>query len=172
MTEHSVLYVYVDPSNVELFNMYEDQMNKHNNEVLNGSHPNSGFDLFLPRTYNLSGLESNLVNYEIKCEMIYYDTISNRSRPSAFYLYPRSSLSKTMLMLANHVGIIDSGYRGNIMAAFRVLAKSIHPVQHEKGERLVQICAPDLKPFIVKLVDETFLSNTTRGAGGFGSTGK
>jgi dUTPase len=52
------------------------------------------------------------------------------------------------------------------------LTKGSSPALHTKGERLVQICAPDLRPFLVKLVDENFLSNTERGEGGFGSTGK
>ena len=169
MSEHSVLYLYVDP---ELFTMYETQVAKHNSDVMTGSHPNSGFDLFLPENQSFEDCMSTFVNYKIKCEMVYHNTLHNTSRPSAFYLYPRSSLSKTMLMLSNHVGIIDSGYRGNIIAAFRLLTKGSSPALHAKGERLVQICAPDLRPFLVKLVDENFLSNTERGEGGFGSTGK
>jgi dUTPase len=42
----------------------------------------------------------------------------------------------------------------------------------EKHNRLLQICHPKLEPFIVKLVDESELSETERGEGGFGSTGK
>jgi dUTP pyrophosphatase len=73
-------------------------------------------------------------------------------------------------MLANHVGIIDSGYRGNLMGAFRLLGQSEYTV--EKHNRLLQICHPSLCPVIVKMVDENELSCTTRGSGGFGSTGK
>lgn len=172
MMEHSVLYLSIDESNFNVRDMYEKQVAKHNDDVMNGSHPNSGFDLFLPNNQVFDGASSIFVNYQVKCEMIYYDTIRNVSRPSAFYLYPRSSLSKTMLMLSNHVGIIDSGYRGNIIAAFRLLSKTKNTEEHATGDRLVQICAPDLRPFLVKLVDENFLSNTERGHGGFGSTGK
>ena len=41
--------------------------------------------------------------------------------PTAFQIHPRSSMSKTPLMLSNHTGIIDCGYRGNIIGAFRCL---------------------------------------------------
>jgi dUTP pyrophosphatase len=73
-------------------------------------------------------------------------------------------------MLANQTGIIDSGYRGWIMGAFRYLGDSCEKV--EKDTRLLQICAPKLEPFLVALVEESQLSDSTRGEGGFGSTGK
>ena len=71
-------------------------------------------------------------------------------------------------MLANSVGIIDSGYRGNIKVALKIFAKfhSIH-----KYSRLTQICLPSLQPFLIKLVEEEDLTETIRGEGGFGSTG-
>jgi dUTP pyrophosphatase len=72
-------------------------------------------------------------------------------------------------MLANHTGIIDSGYRGNLIAAFRCLSNNY---TLEKNTRIVQICHPSLCPIKVTLLDdETQLSSTSRGAGGFGSTG-
>jgi dUTP pyrophosphatase len=166
---HPVLYLYVDPNNVDLFNTYKNQVENHNNDVLNGSHPNSGFDLFFTESLRFDNFKTTMVDFRVKCEMKYYNTLENISKPSAFYLYARSSLSKTPLMLSNHVGIIDSGYRGFLMGAFRNL--SPEPYVVEKHQRLVQICSPDLKPFLVTLVDETFLSSTERGAGGFGSTG-
>ena len=74
--------------------------------------------------------------------------------------------------MANSVGIIDSGYRGNIMAKVRNIPfNSSDDLNYkiEEGTRLFQICAPDLSPFKVRLVNE--LSTTSRGEGGFGSTG-
>jgi dUTP pyrophosphatase len=110
-----------------------------------------------------------MVNFNVKCEMKSYNNIEKKLQPTGFYLYPRSSMSKTTLMLANHTGIIDSGYRGYIIGAFRNLAST--PVTIEKGQRLLQICSPDLRPFMITLVDEQILSITERGDGGFGSTG-
>jgi len=84
-----------------------------------------------------------------------------------YYLYPRSSLSKTPLILGNHVGIIDNGYRGEIMAAVKNL--SMEPYTVKSGTALFQLCMPNLQPFQIKLVED--LNNTVRGDGGFGSTG-
>lgn len=89
--------------------------------------------------------------------------------PTGFYLYPRSSTgSKTPLRLSNSVGIIDAGYRGPLTAF--VDNVSDEPFTMKKGERYFQVCAPDLSPINFKLVDQ--LSDTTRGTGGFGSTGQ
>ena len=70
-------------------------------------------------------------------------------------------------MLANHVGIIDSGYRGHLMVALR----SFEDTVLLKHSRVVQVCHPSLKPFYVKIVNENDFSETSRGSGGFGSTG-
>jgi dUTP pyrophosphatase len=95
-------------------------------------------------------------------------------------MYPRSSLSKTKLRLANSVGIIDSGYRGNLIGMFDVVNVE-NSYSDEKNadyfaksyDRLVQICGPGLIPILVEIVeDEQELGNETeRGSGGFGSTG-
>jgi dUTP pyrophosphatase len=75
-------------------------------------------------------------------------------------------------MLANSVGIIDSGYRGPIIGAFRNISCKQEPYVVEKYSRLLQICAPDLRPIMVELVGENFFETTERGDGGFGSTGQ
>jgi dUTP pyrophosphatase len=74
------------------------------------------------------------------------------------------------LILGNHVGIIDSGYRGNLIGAFRNLDK--RPFVVEKFTRLLQICNSSLYPIYVIIVDESELSTTSRGSGGFGSSGR
>ena len=88
--------------------------------------------------------------------------------PVSYYLYRRSSIIKTPLRLANSVGIIDSGYRGDIIACVDNI-KNV-PYTIEQGTRLFQICGPTLEPIEFKLV--TDLSDTQRGEGGFGSTGQ
>jgi dUTPase len=75
-------------------------------------------------------------------------------------------------MLANQTGIIDSGYRGNIIGAFRNLSCGPLPFMVEKHTRLLQICAPDLRPILIELVNPSFFETTSRSDGGFGSTGK
>lgn len=168
-SECNVLYLYVDSTNHSLFQTYLDYVQKHNDAFLHDIYPNSGFDLFFPQTETFDSIETKMVNFNVKCEMKSYNNIEKKLQPTGFYLYPRSSMSKTTLMLANHTGIIDSGYRGYIIGAFRNLAST--PVTIEKGQRLLQICSPDLRPFMITLVDEQILSITERGDGGFGSTG-
>jgi dUTP pyrophosphatase len=168
-TNHHILYLYIDSENMLLFHNYISQIEEHNDNVLNGSHPNSGFDLFFPEQVEFNSIKTKMVDFRVKGEMKYFDTVERIFKPCGFYLYPRSSLSKTPLMLANHVGIIDSGYRGFLIGAFRNLANESFSV--EKDQRLLQICTPDLKPFLVKMIDEKTMSITDRGSGGFGSTG-
>ena len=100
-----------------------------------------------------------------------------------FYLYPRSSISKTRMRLANSVGIIDAGYRGDLIAAvdtiglfgsadiWHVWKETLSPIK--KYDRYFQVCAPDLSPFMVHIVDtaQELSPPTARGQGGFGSTG-
>lgn len=86
----------------------------------------------------------------------------------SFMLVPRSSITKTPLRMSNSVGIIDSVYRGVIKAPVDNL--SDEEVKLNKGERLFQIVSGNLGPITFKLVSR--LSDTERGKGGFGSTGK
>jgi dUTP pyrophosphatase len=84
-------------------------------------------------------------------------------------VFPRSSIRKTDLSLTNCVGVIDSGYRGELQATFRKhrgVASTIYAV----GDRVAQIMIIPHPPIEFKEVDE--LTNTERGEGGFGSTGK
>lgn len=84
-------------------------------------------------------------------------------------LFPRSSNSKKDLLLSNSVGVIDSGYRGELMVKFKYTTPNF-PKHYEVGERVAQLVIMKL-PFIdVVEVDE--LSSSERGEGGFGSTGK
>lgn len=148
-----VLRLWVDP---ELNEYYQNKVNEHNNST-SGSHPNSGFDLAAPISVQAS--ETFKLDFKVRGAMY------ENGMPIGYYLYARSSIAKTGLRLANSVGIIDSGYRGNIMAYFDVIKND----NVEVHQRLVQICAPDLKPFKIELVDS--LDETDRGDGGFGSTG-
>ena len=83
-------------------------------------------------------------------------------------IYPRSSLgTKHDLILANTVGVIDSGYRGEIMVVIRNQGDHVHTIH--TGDRIAQmIVTPYLAPDVVE-VDE--LPASDRGTNGFGSTG-
>ena len=97
-------------------------------------------------------------------------------------VFPRSSIRKTGLQLSNSVGVIDSGYRGELQATFNKLFGSegmydemkvneMQPNEYYKvGDRVAQIMIIPYPPIEFEQADE--LSDTERGEGGFGSTGK
>jgi dUTP pyrophosphatase len=89
-------------------------------------------------------------------------------------IFPRSSIRKTDLALTNCVGVIDSGYRGELQATFKkVYGKNdirIDETDYKVGDRIAQIIILPHPEVEFKEVEE--LSNTERGEGGFGSTGK
>ena len=84
-------------------------------------------------------------------------------------VFPRSSIRKYELALTNSVGVIDSGYRGEIQATFKK-TNGLDSLSYKVGDRIAQIMIiphPDIQ---FEEADE--LSDTERGDGGFGSTGK
>jgi dUTP pyrophosphatase len=102
-------------------------------------------------------------------------------------LFPRSSVSNKDLMLANAVGVIDSDYRGPVSARFKIVPnKGISLDENNKaakfnqngyaddiyavGDKCVQLVVLQVPEIELKQVEE--LSDTQRGAGGYGSTGK
>jgi dUTP pyrophosphatase len=159
-----VLKIAVEDPDLKQY--YKDRIEKHNKMVNDDPCPDSGFDLCVSDdTLIHKGWKSTKVDLEVKATMT-EDEVS-----VGYYTYPRSSISKTPLVLANHVGIIDSGYRGNLIAMFRNLSND--DCQIEKQTRMVQICHASLKPFIVEMCESIAdLGVTSRGSGGFGSTGK
>lgn len=81
-------------------------------------------------------------------------------------LFPRSSVADTSLTLANCVGVIDSGYRGEIIVRFRVNAT--FPQLYQPGDRVAQLI---IMPFpSIEFEEVSELSATERGENGFGST--
>ena len=84
-------------------------------------------------------------------------------------VFPRSSIRKYDLALTNCVGVIDSGYRGELQATFRKIhghASDIYNV----GDKIFQMIIIPYPQIQFEETDE--LSDTERGEGGFGSTGK
>lgn len=80
-------------------------------------------------------------------------------------IFPRSSIYKKGLILSNSVGVVDSGYRGEIMVKF---TNRVGAGLYQKGDRIAQLIIMPI-PFI-EPVEAEELSNTERGEGGFGST--
>ena len=176
------LQLWIEPNEIELKEKYHERVTEHNQKIFASegyAHIDSGFDLITPQDKkftcldNINELEvrpTDKIDFKIRCAAYQRNpTNDDWSIPTAFYMYPRSSISKTPLRLANSVGIIDSGYRGNIKGFFDNMYKTEDWVA-EKHTRLVQICSPTLSPIIVEIVDS--LDDTERGEGGFGSTGR
>jgi len=145
---YAKLYISINDNDQNLHQMYTKSIENHNNAVLNNTYPNAGFDMFFPEECVFDSSNSKFVSMGIKCGMSIFDTSINQWKPTGYYSYPRSSISKTPLMLANSVGIIDSGYRGPIIGAFRNISYDKEPYVVEQNARLLQICAPDLRPII------------------------
>ena len=83
-------------------------------------------------------------------------------------LFPRSSNAKTNLYLTNHVGVIDSGYRGELMFKYRTINHFVMNV-YDVGDRVGQLMIIPYPQIEFQEVEE--LSSTERGVGGYGSTG-
>jgi dUTP pyrophosphatase len=158
-------------TNSEMNETYYKKVEEHNANFLSNPYMDSGFDLFVPKQTVFTTLfKSEFIDFGLKSEMVLYDCVTEEVYNTAFTIHPRSSISKTPLMLANHTGIIDSGYRGSLIGAFRWIETDGLQYVVEKNTRLVQVCHPSLCPIYVVFVAEDELTNTIRASGGFGST--
>ena len=90
-------------------------------------------------------------------------------------IYPRSSNRKTDAYMCNHVGVIDSGYRGEVMISFKLrdcypesIPQLLKP--YEVGDKVAQLIIMPYPKIEFKVVDE--LSSTERGERGHGSSGR
>lgn len=163
----STLYIYIPPENQTLRAFYRNRIEDHNAKVYS-THPDAGFDLALPNNMVISKQWGNKLPLNIHCAMV-----SSIGIHESYYLYPRSSISKTPIRLSNSVGIIDSGYRGVITAMVDCLHIHNDGIAFNAMERYFQICHRSLSPFKVVLVNSIDeLGSTSRGDGGFGSTGR
>lgn len=85
-------------------------------------------------------------------------------------VFPRSSNAKQDLILSNSVGVIDSGYRGEITFKFKLVEDRHLAKDYNVGDRVGQII---IMPYpIIEFVEVSKLSETDRGKGGYGSSGK
>ena len=204
------LYIYINPDvNSKIIRLYKNDAHKKNalidsyleakNNENSGSKDSgsedfcfdAGFDLYNTESIVSKSSQSILVDYKIQCAMKV--CINGIERYIGYYLYCRSSTgSKTPLRLSNSVGIIDSGYRGNIKACFDNININNSDINNsdinnsdilvgsndfvlKQGERYTQLCPPNLEyPMKVVIVDNIsdLGKETIRGYGGFGSSGQ
>jgi dUTP pyrophosphatase len=84
-------------------------------------------------------------------------------------VFPRSSVRMYDLLMSNSVGVIDSGYRGEIMVTFNITKEDKVPVTYTVGDRIAQLVIMPVP--LVQYVEVEELSETQRGQQGHGSTG-
>ena len=185
-----VLKMFVDSSDNNLKNMYTESASVHNDKLeTQTQHIDAGFDLFAPGSDNNDNEEiclpffnttredgftpSNKLDFKVCCSAQMF-TDTGKSYNTGYYMYPRSSLSKTSLRLANSVGIIDSGYRGHLIGMLDVINTENQCYYGKAYDRYLQVCAPTLAPIIVEIVEtkDALGNETERGDNGFGSTGR
>jgi dUTP pyrophosphatase len=121
-----------------------------------------GYDIYTEHEVIIAPGQVGTLTFDLKCEA------RDPYGPVSYFLLPRSSISNTPLMMCNSIGLIDSGYRGTIMAKVRNMGSDPYTVT--QGTRLFQLAPMSGHGWYkVTIVDE--LSETERGDGGFGSTG-
>lgn len=141
---------------------------------------NAGVDLYCVKEQQVkSGSDATLLDLGVKARMTKhwmsckYGNSIERSETCHFWLAPRSSIWKSGVRQANSLGVIDRSYRGVLMGA--VLQNNVDDkvTTIDAGTRLFQVLAPDMgwiSRVVLKPLSE--LDGTTRGEGGFGSTGR
>ena len=144
------MHLKIKPFNNSIRSLYENHGNFHDGDA--------GIDLFVIEEQTIQPGETARIHLGIACE-------NAENKP--YLLMPRSSISKTPLRQCNSIGLIDAGYRGEIMAAVDNIKDK--PFTLETSQRFFQLVAMDGSPIHFELVDE--LTETDRGEGGFGSTG-
>ena len=126
----------------------------------------------VPRKAHASdaGFDLTCTRYEVtNGELFTYHTDIAVEIPDGYVglLFPRSSIYKQDLFLTNSVGVIDSGYRGEVTVKFR---PHLFAKPYDKGDRVAQMI---IMPYPhVDFVEVDELSESDRGDGGYGSTGK
>ena len=141
----------IKPFNAEVKQMYKNHGHFH--------HGDAGLDVFIVSQQTISAGDTALIHLQIACE-------PDNEQP--YLLMPRSSIAKTPLRLCNSIGLIDGGYRGEIMACCDNIRDQLYSVQ--RGQRLFQLVACDSSSITYSI--KTDLNESSRGSGGFGSTGK
>lgn len=131
----------------------------------------SGLDLFIMKDEVIPPGKTLLLGLGVCCQLV-VDHEENRDynyyEYYSYNMYARSSIAKTPLLMANGIGLCDSAYVGELKAALHNTSNTYYTVR--KGERYVQLARPDLGEISFEIVNE--LRDTSRGSGGFGSTGK
>jgi len=164
--------------------MNELNTNSLKNIILPAHIGDAGYDVIAASDPIIVG-KTQLTVYYSSIDYIEYDTELVIAPESKFhtYAFPRSSISKTNLVMANSIGLIDNGYRGTIKFRFKYLPQpEDYIIGHgglliqineskiyKKGDKIGQLVFSETLSPNLNLVES--FEDTTRNSGGFGSTG-
>lgn len=154
----AILFIYAE--NPDLKTLLHNQVNEHRCT-------DSGFNIPILKDYIPRYRSMHVFNLGIKVAAVKHNS------PVPCLLLPRSSLSKTPFRMANSLGLIDAGYRGEVKAPVDVLDS--RDEYNITNARYFQLCQHDFLPWneirIVNALEELPQAPDNRGEGGFGSTG-
>lgn len=161
------LYIYA--TTAEMRNLIQTQIDSHR-------WTDSGFDI--PMYYQTVDVDKYAHSFALG---VHVAAVNSLVRPVPCLLLPRSSIYKTEFRLANSIGLIDAGYRGEVQAKVDILhipANRIHDdnvcVGLPCGTRMFQICQYNFLPWTSVVLVDTLadlpVATDNRGFGGFGST--
>jgi dUTP pyrophosphatase len=142
--------------------------------ILNRNNDNAGVDIYCVKDQDVPFTGSaTLLDLGVRAKM--FKRVNEIPEPCHFWTAPRSSIWKNGVTQANSLGVIDRSYRGTLFGAVLPIPKgdTSTPIEIKAGTRLFQILAPDMghiKHITLRRLSE--LDTTSRGEGGFGSTGK
>lgn len=131
---------------------------------------NAGYDLFVA-VPGATGYDKVVVQLDLGTRARMLRVTGDVEEEVHYWMAPRSSIWKSGVMMANSMGIIDRTYRGILMGSVTAVSGASPISQIDAGVRLFQILAPDMG-WIKEIRIVESLPATTRGEGGFGSTGK
>jgi dUTP pyrophosphatase len=150
--------LYIKPLNNKVKELILNQLNSHR-------FTDSGFDIPVIKQVASTNIHSFLLGIQVAAT-----DVDGNCVPCL--LLPRSSIYKTPFRLANSIGLIDAGYRGEVQAKVDVFPEISSKLIVEEGTRLFQITSHNFLPFKnILIVDELPPASDSRGQCGFGSTG-
>ena len=114
-----------------------------------------------------AGMDVFALDFEIKDKYVEYRTGLSFELPEGYVMlvFPRSSITDRDLIMKNCVGVLDSGFRGELKLRFKKEGENIY----RAGEKIAQVIIIPYPSIEFQEVEE--LSESSRGKGGFGSTG-
>ena len=154
-----MLHIYTSNPQIKVM-LYE--------QILSHRYTDSGFDIpMIPMFLNLS--EQLTFNFDV-----HVAATESQGKPLPCILLPRSSISSTPCRLANSIGLIDAGYRGEVKAKVDIMYY-VENYEIKEKTRLFQLCQHSCLPWekiiLVDSFDDLPKAPDNRGSGGFGSTG-